>query len=155
MSICDIIVMLKWRHRVACMSNLRTFLKPFACFSNIKMQYLIVIKKKNPVFVWRWDRKISLSQSPFVSTRQASWCQTVILMMDFKAPQRHIVSPSVPLCLRCISPTFFEVGIPNLVCGCTLGWRSVSYHFRVTVTFTIDLVFRIFVSGAYLLYYLR
>ena len=43
---------------------------------------------------------------------------------------RHIVialsfgpskCPSVPLCVRCISPIFFEVGIPNLVCGCILG----------------------------------
>ena len=29
------------------------------------------------------------------------------------------------------------------------------YHFRVTVTFTSDLVFRIIMSSAYLLYYLR
>ena len=67
------------------------------------------------------------------------------------------VRPSVPLRVRCISPILFEVGIPNLVCGCILGWRSVAYHFRVTVTLTLtsDLVFRIIVSGAYLLYYLR
>ena len=66
------------------------------------------------------------------------------------------VCPSVPLRVRCISPIFFEVGIPNLMCGCILGWRSVAYHFRVTValTLTSDLVFRIIVSGAYLLYYL-
>ena len=59
--------------------------------------------------------------------------------------------------VRCISPLFFEVGIPNLMCGCILGWRSVAYHFWVTVTLTLtsDLVFRIIVSGAYLLYYLR
>ena len=57
--------------------------------------------------------------------------------------------------VRSISPIFFEVGIPNLVCGCILRWRSVAYHFRVTVTLTSDLVFRIIVSGAYLLYYLR
>ena len=59
--------------------------------------------------------------------------------------------------VRSISPIFFEVGIPNLVCGYILGWRSVAYHFRVTVTLTLtsDLVFRIIVSGAYLLYYLR
>ena len=73
----------------------------------------------------------------------------------------------VPLCVRCISPIFFEVGIPNLVCGCILGWQSVVYHFRVTVILTLtsdlvfivitmsDLVFRIIVSGAYLLYNLR
>ena len=75
---------------------------------------------------------------------------------------RHIVialsvSPSVPLRVRFISPLFFEVGIPILICGYILGWRSVAYHFRVPVTlnFTSDLVFRIIVSGAYLLYYLR
>ena len=49
----------------------------------------------------------------------------------------------------------FEIGIPNSVCVCILGWRSVSYHFQVTVTLNSDLVLRIFVSGAYLLYYLR
>ena len=47
---------------------------------------------------------------------------------------------SVPLCVRCISPIPFEVGIPNLMCGCILGWRSVAYHFWVTVTLTSDLV---------------
>ena len=50
---------------------------------------------------------------------------------------------------------FFEVGIPNLVCICILGWRSVTYHFWVTVTLTPDLVLIIIVSGAYDLYYLR
>ena len=70
------------------------------------------------------------------------------------------VSPSVrPSRFRVRSkpPIFFEVGIPNLVCGYILGWRSVAYHFRVTVilTLTSDLVFRIIVSRAYLLYYLR
>ena len=71
---------------------------------------------------------------------------------------RPSVSPSVRLSrfrVCSISPIFFEVGIPNLVCGYILGWRSVAYHFRVTVTLTSDLVFRIIVSGEYLLYYLR
>ena len=56
-----------------------------------------------------------------------------------------------------VSNSFFEVGIPNLVCGCILGWGSVAYHFRVIVTLalTSDLVFRIIVSGAYFLYSLR
>ena len=36
--------------------------------------------------------------------------------------------------VRSIFPIFFEVGIPNLVCGYILGWQSVAYHFRVTVT---------------------
>ena len=62
------------------------------------------------------------------------------------------------------SPIFFEVGIPNLMCGCILEWRSVVYHFWVTVILTSDLVFIVikmsvrlsrFLSGAYLLYSLR
>ena len=68
---------------------------------------------------------------------------------------RLSVRPSVPLGVRCISPIFFEVGIPNLGCGYILGWQSVAYHFQVTVTLTSDLVFNMIVSGAYLLYYLR
>ena len=77
---------------------------------------------------------------------------------------RPSVSPSVRpsvrpsrFRVRSISPIFFEVGIPNLVCGYILGWRSVAYHFRVTATLTLtsDLVFIIIVSGVYLLYYLR
>ena len=47
----------------------------------------------------------------------------------------------------------FEVGIPNLVHGCILGWQCVAY--LVTVTLTSGLVSRIIVSGAYLLYHLR
>ena len=57
--------------------------------------------------------------------------------------------------VRSISPIFFEVGIPNFMRGYILGWGSVVYHFRVTVTLTSDLVLRIIVSGAYLLNYLR
>ena len=60
----------------------------------------------------------------------------------WEAYSNHTVLPSVPLCVQCISPIFFEVGIPNLVCGCIMGWLSVAYHFRVTVTLTSDLVFR-------------
>ena len=36
---------------------------------------------------------------------------------------------------------FFEVGIPNLVCECIMGWRCVTYYFQVTVTLTCDLLF--------------
>ena len=53
--------------------------------------------------------------------------------------------------VRSISPIFFEVGIPNLVCGYILGWGSVAYHFRVTETLTFDLVFLKIVSEAYLI----
>ena len=39
--------------------------------------------------------------------------------------------------------------------GCNFGWWSVTYHFRVTLTLTSDLVCRKIVSRTYLLYYLR
>ena len=42
----------------------------------------------------------------------------------------------------CISPIFFEIGIPNLVCKCILGCLSVTNHFWVTVSLTSDLVFK-------------
>ena len=42
----------------------------------------------------------------------------------------------------CISPIFFEVGIPNLVCKFILGCRSVTNHIWVTVTLQSDLVFK-------------
>ena len=62
-----------------------------------------------------------------------------------------VITMSIPLHVPCISPICFEVGIPNLMCGCILGCRSGAYHFRATVTLTSDLVFRIIVSGAYLI----
>ena len=80
---------------------------------------------------------------------------------NFYAPQRNfgrhiVIALSVrPEAVRLISHLFFEVGIPILVCGYILGWWSVAYHFWVTVTLIFDLVFRIIVSGAYLLYSLR
>ena len=67
----------------------------------------------------------------------------------WEAYSNHTNSPSPSLCIPCISPIFFEAGIPNLVCGCILGWRSVAYHFGATVTLTSDLVFKIFKSRAY------
>ena len=48
-----------------------------------------------------------------------------------------------------ITLIFFEVGIPNLLCGCFLGWPSVAYHFWVTVFLTSDLVFRIIMFQAF------
>ena len=44
----------------------------------------------------------------------------------------------------------FELGIPNLVCGCIFGWQSVMYQFC-----DHDLISRIILLGAYLIYYLR
>ena len=55
---------------------------------------------------------------------------------DFYAPKElweaysnFTVCPSIPLRVRSISSKFFEVGIPNLVCGCILLLRSAQYHF--------------------------
>ena len=42
----------------------------------------------------------------------------------------------------CISPIFFERGIPNLVCKCNFGCPSVTNHFLITVTLTSDPVFK-------------
>ena len=65
------------------------------------------------------------------------------------------VPPSVRRTLihvQSISPILFEVGIPNSMCGYTLGSRSVVYYFRVTVTLTSGLNSRKIMSGAYLQY---
>ena len=95
---------------------------------------------------------------------QRNFGRHIVIALSVRPSVRQSVRPSVRQSVRpsrfrvrSISPIFFEVGIPNLVCGYILGWRSVAYHFRVTVTLTLtsDLVFRIIVSGAYLLYYLR
>ena len=86
-----------------------------------------------------------------------------LVVSVFLCPQRNfgrhkVIALSVRLSVRpsrfrvrFISPIFFEVGIQNLVSGYILGWRSVAYHFWVTVTLTSDLVLRIIVSGAYLI----
>ena len=51
-----------------------------------------------------------------------------------------------------ITSIFFEVGIPNLVRGCFLGWPSIAYHIWVTVTLTSDVVFRIIIIRAFFFY---
>ena len=52
----------------------------------ISMMYLVVSRKKNPLFMWGWDRKIRPLRSPIVITQQTSWCQSVILVTDFSIP---------------------------------------------------------------------
>ena len=48
----------------------------------------------------------------------------------------------------------FEVGIPNLVCECILGWRSVPSHIWVTVTLTSNLASRTGIkSGVYPIFF--
>ena len=46
-------------------------------------------------------------------------------------------------CVLSISLILFEIGVPNLVCGCILGWWSVTCYLQSTVTLTSDLVLRI------------
>ena len=106
-SIRDVIVMLKWRHHVAS-QRIQYFLEVFYIFFfNIKWGiYVVVSEKKNPLFVWGWDRKIRPSGSPFVITRQASWCQTLILGRIFLShPHTH----------NYIDPVVFGTGIVILV----------------------------------------
>ena len=77
----------KIRHHVKCMSHLalfRIFGGLFPCFFfQYKMGYLVVSKIKYPYFVWGWYRKTRPLGSPLVITRQALWCQSVILDMGF------------------------------------------------------------------------
>ena len=66
------------------------FWKSFSCcFFQFKMRYLVMSKKKNPLFVCGWDRKIRPSWTPIVITQQASWCQTVILGTDISTLPSH------------------------------------------------------------------
>ena len=53
-----------------------------------------------------------------------------------------------------ISPILFEVGIPNLICGYTLGSRSIAYYYWVIVTLASGHNSRKIESEAYLQYYL-
>ena len=55
-------------------------------------------------------------------------------------------------CIESGAYLLYSLRIPNLVCKCILGWWGVTCHFWVTVTLTSDLVLRIIVSVAYLLY---
>ena len=66
-SIRDVIVMFKWRHLVAS-QPIQDFLEVFFKFLQYKWGILVVSKKKNPLFMWGWDRKICLLWSPIVIT---------------------------------------------------------------------------------------
>ena len=120
-------------------------------------EFNVIFAKKNLV-------SLSLSCLDLSNTTTIFICLFLCLQRNFGGGGHIVIALSVRLSVcpsrfrvRSISPIFFEVGISNLVCICILGWRSVAYHFGVTLTLnlTSDLVFRIIVSGAYLLYYLR
>ena len=76
-----------WRHCNVKMTSpchnlsvFRIFWKSFSCFLQYKMRCLVVSKKKNPLFVWGWDRKIRPSQSPIGITQTS-------LVMPISAPR--------------------------------------------------------------------
>ena len=97
---------------------IRFFWKPFSCFFQNKMSYLVVSKKKNPLFVWEWDRKIRPSWLYFVSTRQASWCQSAIPGMDFLShphTQNGLYSRTSDRDIGCFYP--FKINIIHHWCS--------------------------------------
>ena len=59
------------------------------------------------------------------------WGHIVVALSIYLSFQLYVLLSLVSVCSRhvqTISPILFEVGIPNLMCGCILGWRSVTYH---------------------------
>ena len=88
MLIHDVIEMLKWHPHVSS-QGIQDFLEDFFVVFKYKMWYLLLGKKKNPLFVWVWDRKICPSWLPFVITGQALWSQSVILGTVFSIPLSH------------------------------------------------------------------
>ena len=72
----------------------------------------------------------------------------------WEAYSNRTVPPSVPLRIRCISPTFFEVGIPNLI-GVWMHLEMTECHVQFSChcdpSLSSDLVLRIIVSGANLI----
>ena len=73
----------------------------------------IVSKKKNPLFVWGWDRKICPSGSPFVISQQASYSivETEIclgdnsILCDDIPPQMKILNMASPILMHFLNFT--------------------------------------------------
>ena len=70
-------MVVKWHHcyvkvTSSCHAASQRIQELLGAFFKHKMRYLMVSKKKDPLFVWEWDRKISPSRSLFGITRQAS-----------------------------------------------------------------------------------
>ena len=78
----------KWHHHVT-FQRIQDFCEAFFYVFPLKFRFLVLSKKKNPLFVWGWDRKVRPSWSPFVITRQSLWCQSVILVADFSIPPSY------------------------------------------------------------------
>ena len=83
----------------------------FYVFSNI-----VVSKKKNPLFVWWWDRKISPLRSLSVTTRQALWCQWWSSGQIFLShPHTHLIVSASAGCLILICT---KILMHALICCC-------------------------------------
>ena len=82
----DVIVMLKWRHHVKWYLSVNSGTSG-SLFLNKKT---MTSKKRIHYSCEAWIEKICPSESPFVITRQASWCQTAIPGTDFSMlPYTH------------------------------------------------------------------
>ena len=68
-SVRDVLWIMKWRHHIA-YECIHDFLEVFLMFFQFKMRYLVVNKKKNPLFVWGWDKKIYPADHHFSSLRK-------------------------------------------------------------------------------------
>ena len=55
-SIRYVIVMLKWHHHIAFQRIQNVLEAFFHFFFQYEMQYLVVSRKKNPLFVWGWEK---------------------------------------------------------------------------------------------------
>ena len=92
----DVIVMLNWRHHAKLhLSVFRDFWKFILKLKNSGEQ------EKEPIIRVTKDRKICPSGSPFVTTRQASWCQTAIIGTEFSILPSHswwILAYSLLIC---------------------------------------------------------
>ena len=90
----------------------------------------MVSKKKNPLYVWGWDRKIRPLQSPFVITRQASWWQSVILGTDFSIQPSHSWWILILLNhMSYLNKTWWEAlgNTETQKCECNLIWSNIHY----------------------------
>ena len=75
-------------------------------------------------------QKKAVPSSRYVILRMF-YAQMVVFMRPkefWEAYSNRTARPSVPLRVRCKSPVFSKVGIPNLVCGCIRP--SVPLHVR-------------------------
>ena len=84
----DIIILSKWRHHV---------IKRLPDLMNKNAEFKCEQENKY-IFVWGWDRKVCPSDSPFVITPQASWCQKMNLRTDFPIPP-SLIMDSDNICL--------------------------------------------------------